>query len=97
MAEGHKTKVAPGVARVVDWLVDHREEFEQPGVREESLAGAVGLTEGEVREAVDYLENHEDVVRWPQALTSPPLFVLRPGRNWPETRDEVLNKRAGRA
>jgi len=51
----------------------------------------------ELEAAVDYLENHEEVVRWPLALTSPPQFLLKPGRIWPETRDKLLKAQSGSA
>ncbi len=71
-------------SRIASWLSQHREEFERQGVDEASLVSSVGLTEEEVRRAVDYLENHEEVMRVPQALTIPPRFVLKPGRGWPD-------------
>lgn len=86
MADGHKAKVEQDANRIVNWLTQHQEEFEQNGVDEESLAGSVGLAEDEVRRAVDHLENHDEVVRLPHALTSPPRFLLKPGRGW---RDRV--------
>jgi hypothetical protein len=48
------------------------------------------MSESEIREALDHLEAREEVVRLPQALTSPPQFLLKPGRGWPEARDEIL-------
>lgn len=79
MANRHKAKVEQDVTRVVHRLMEQSAEFEQQGIDETSLASVVGLTEGEVQEAVDYLENHEDVVRWPQPGRR---FVLKPGRGW---------------
>ena len=84
MADDHKTDVHENAARIIEWLLEHRTEFEQPGVEESSLAGAVGLSEEEVREAIDHLENHEDVARLPEALSNPPRFLLKPARGWPE-------------
>ncbi|HVF92270.1 MAG TPA: hypothetical protein VNH22_19550 [Blastocatellia bacterium] len=84
MTDKHKAKIQQDATRLIDWLKEHREEFEQNGVDEASLRSSVGLSEDEIREAVDYLENHEDVVRRPQALTTPPRFLLTPGRGWPD-------------
>ena len=42
-----------------------------------------GIGEGEAAEVIDYLENHEEVVRYPQGDTAPSRFLLKPGRNWP--------------
>jgi hypothetical protein len=84
MADDHKAKVEQDANRILNWLTQHQEEFEQNGVEEASLAASVGLSEDEVRSAVDHLENHEEVVRLPQGLTPPPRFVLKPGRGWPE-------------
>jgi len=94
MAAKHKIKVEQTATRVAEWLVDNRSEFEQSGIGEERLAAAVGISDLEVREAVDHLENREDLVRWPQALTSPPRFLLKPGRMWPASRDKVIAKKS---
>jgi hypothetical protein len=32
----------------------------------------------------NYSQITEEVVRWPQALTTPPQFLLKPGRGWPD-------------
>ncbi|HKY05909.1 MAG TPA: hypothetical protein VJQ56_13525 [Blastocatellia bacterium] len=82
MANDHKTKVEQDASRIVTYLLEHRAEFEQDGVDESSIPAAVSLSEDEAREAVDRLENREDVVRWPQALTTPPKFMIKPGRGW---------------
>ena len=84
MADDHKTKVEQDADRILNWLTQHQGEFEQNGVEEATLAGSVGLTEEEVTRAVDHLESHEEVVRMPQGLTTPPQFLLKPGRGWPE-------------
>jgi hypothetical protein len=84
MADDHKAKVQQDATCIVNWLTKHRAEFERDGIEESTLASSVAMTEDEAREAVDYLENHEEVVRWPQALTTPPQFLLKPGRGWPE-------------
>jgi len=94
MAAKHKIKVEQTANKVAEWLVDNRTEFEESGIGEEKLASAVGISDPEVREAVDHLENREDLVRWPQALTSPPRFLLKPGRMWPASRDKVLAKKS---
>lgn len=82
MANDHKAKVEQDASRIVTYLLEHRAEFEQDGVDETVLLSDVGLSEDEIREAVDRLENREDIVRWPQALTTPPRFMLKPGRGW---------------
>jgi hypothetical protein len=89
MAEDHRTQIKQDAGRIIEWLGKHQTEFEGEGVDENSLASAVGMAENEVTEAVDYLENHEDVVRFPHPLASPPRLVLKPGRNWPEIREEA--------
>jgi hypothetical protein len=40
------------------------------------------LADTEVADAVDHLENHEAVVRFPHASSTPPSIVLKPGRGW---------------
>lgn len=82
MANDHKAKVEQDASRIIAYLLEHRAEFEQDGIEESVLLPATNLSEDEAREAVDRLENREDVVRWPQALTTPPRFMLKPGRGW---------------
>ncbi len=89
-----KSTAEQNALRVVEWLVDNRTEFEQQGIGEDRLAPAVSLTKDEIAQAVDHLENREEVVRMPKALTIPPQFVLKPGRIWPETRDEISGRRS---
>lgn len=84
MAHDHKTAVHENAARIIEWLLEHRTEFEQGGVEESSLAVALGLSEDEAREAIDHLESHEDVARLPEALSNPPRFLLKPARGWHE-------------
>ena len=90
MAADHKTSTDPKADRVIEWLLKHRTEFEANGVDEQSLQGAVGLPEDQLREAIDYLENHEDVARFPETLTTPPRFLLKPARGW----QEIVEKHA---
>jgi hypothetical protein len=42
------------------------------------------LPQDQLREAIDYLEEHEDVARMPETMTTPPRFQLKPARGWPE-------------
>lgn len=90
MADDHKTGTDPNANRVLEWLLKHRTEFEANGVDEQSLQGAVGLSEDQLREAVDLLEEHEDVARVPEAVTIPPRFMLKPARGW----QEIVEKHA---
>ena len=83
MAADHKHQIQQLAVRVTDWLREHRSEFEGEGVNEDTLAGSLGIGEGEAAEVIDYLENHEEVVRYPQGETAPSRFLLKPGRNWP--------------
>ena len=89
MTEGHRHKYDEKTDRIVRWLYERREEFEQAGVSEGSIAAAVGLSESEVVEAVDRLENREAVVRLPQPDTTPPSFVLQQGRGWADICEEL--------
>lgn len=93
MADKHKSTAEQNARQVAGWLVENRAEFERHGIGEDQLAAALGMTSVEVTEAVDQLENREEVVRVPQALTTPPQFVLKAGRGWPELRDEILGSR----
>lgn len=95
MADGHKTVLDPRTERVARWLAENRTDFEGQGIGEDTLASSLGMTTAEITEAVDHLEAREEVVRMPQAMKSPPQFLLKPGRGWPEFRDGLLEKRAG--
>jgi DNA-binding GntR family transcriptional regulator len=92
MASEHHAKIDPKAERVARWLAENRAEFEGQGVSEDKLAPALGMTNEELREAIDHLEAREEVVRMPQALTTPPHFLLKPARGWPDMRDELLGK-----
>ena len=89
MADEHKSRVGQNARRVARWLAENEAEFSQ-GLDEGRLAEAVGLSGGEVTEAVDQLENREDVVRFPHLSGADRQVSLKPGRGWPELRDEVL-------
>ena len=49
MAADHKHHIQELAARVTDWLREHRAETEGEGVNEETLAGSLGIGEGEPR------------------------------------------------
>jgi len=90
MPDRNKEKIEQNANRVVTWLADNRAEFEEQGIKEDSLAGAVEIGGvDQVRAAIDRLENKEIVVRRPVALTSPPQFLLTPGRTWTAVRDKL--------
>ena len=91
MTHDHKTGAGENADRVIEWLLQHQTEFESQGIEEQGLATTIGLPEDKLREAVDYLENHEYVARLPKELTTPPRFLLEPARGWPE----IVEKRAG--
>jgi hypothetical protein len=89
MPDRHKAKIEQDANRVLSWLADNRAEFEERGINENSLAGAVEIGGvDQVRAAIDRLENKEVVVRKPMALT-PPQFLLKPGRTWSTVRDKL--------
>ena len=93
MTDEHRPKHDEKSDRLLAWLYEHRDEFEGSGVGERSLASAVGLSEQDVTEAVDRLENREAVVRIPQH-DAPGSFLLQPARGWADVRDE-LGKESG--
>ena len=93
MAGDHKTEVHENAARIIEWLLEHRTEFEQSGVDESGLGKAVGLSEDEIREAIDHLEGHEDVARLPERLSNPPRFILKPARGWYEIAERPRGER----
>ena len=90
MADAQKSRAEQAARRVAEWLARNEESFGGEGVEEGSLAGAVGLSAEEVTEGVDYLENREEVVRFPHPRDTPPRIVLKPGRGWRELRAEIL-------
>jgi cell division protein ZapA len=89
MTEQHKPRHDEKAERILRWLHEHRAEFEGSGVSEGSLAAAVGLSEEEVTEAVDHLENREAVARLPQHDASQPGFLLEPARGWADVCEEL--------
>jgi hypothetical protein len=95
MTGAHKAATTPQMKRVVQWLVENRTEFEEQGIGENKLASALGMTSEEITEVIDHLEAREEVVRMPQAGTTPPHFLLKPGRGWAEARDEILGRDSG--
>ena len=95
MADEHKAGSDQNMQRVTQWLVENRTEFEGQGIGEDKLAPALGMTSTAITEAIDHLEAREELVRMPQAFTTPPQFLLKPGRGWPEVRDEILGKESG--
>lgn len=95
MADEHRSRIDPKTLRVARWLAENRTEFEEQGIGEDKLASALGIKSTEITEAIDHLEAREEVVRMPQALTTPPQFLLKPGRGWPEARDEMLGRESG--
>lgn len=94
MADEHKSRAEQNARRVARWLAENADEFSQ-GIDEGRLAEAAGLTDEEITEAVDHLENREDVVRFPHLSGTERQVVLKPGRGWPELRDEVLAAGSG--
>ena len=95
MTDAHRSRTDQKTRRVAQWLVENRTEFEEQGIGEDKLASALGMTSTEITEAIDHLEAREEAVRMPQALTTPPQFLLKPGRGWPEVRDEILGRESG--
>ena len=95
MTGAHKAATTPQMQRVAQWLVENRTKFEGQGIGEDKLAAALGMSSTEVTEVADHLEAREEVVRMPQAGTTPPHFLLKPGRGWPEVRDEMLGSESG--
>ena len=89
----HKTDLDESAARIVEWLLDNRSEFEQNGIEESRIPVAVGLSEAEVTRAIDQLESHEDVARFPETLSNPPKFLLKPARGWPEIVNKVSERK----
>jgi len=95
MADKHKSQVEQNAQRIAQWLAAHSTEFEQQGIYEDQVADSIGLANKDTTEAIDHLENREEVVRIPKSSTTPPQFLLKPGRGWADVRDKVLEKSAG--
>jgi hypothetical protein len=96
MAHEHRSKIDQNASNVAQWLLDNRKEFEEQGISEARIAGAVGLADTDAKQAVDHFETREEVVRMPQAMTNPRQFVLKAGRAWPDFREQILENRAKR-
>ena len=91
-----KVEIEENAARITNWLLENSSEFDQNGVSERSLARGAGMSTEQARTAIDRLESREAVVRDPIALTDPPQFLVRPGRNWASTRDNLVGSLDGR-
>lgn len=65
MADTNKTRAEQAAGQVAEWLARNEERFRAGSVAEGELSEAVGSSAEEVIEAVDYLENREEVVRFP--------------------------------
>jgi hypothetical protein len=94
MADDRKSRAEQNAHRIIDWLMENRTEFEHQGINESTLTAALGLADADATEAVDRLENREEVVRLPIASTTPPQFILKPGRGWHDITEKTLPKRA---
>jgi hypothetical protein len=57
--------------------------------RTTSPTPSASLPAEEVTEGVDYLENREEVVRFPHPLETPLRVELKPGRGWAQLRGEL--------
>lgn len=90
-----KTRAKENARKVAEWLMGREAEFEGDGVDEKSVAAAIGLSEDEAVAAVDYLENREEVVRMPHGTTAPSQFLLKPGRGWPDMKNEIGKSATG--
>ena len=89
MADADKSRAGQNARRIAEWLARDEESFKRVGVNEDDLADALGLSAEEVTEGVDYLENREEVVRFPHPLETPPRVELKPGRGWAQLRGEL--------
>ena len=89
MADEHKSRAEQAARRVAEWLAQNEESFKREGVDEETIASALGMSAEEVTEGVGYLENREEVVRFPHPSETPPRVELKPGRGWAELRREL--------
>jgi hypothetical protein len=89
MADANKSRAEQAAKQLAEWLARNEESFKQGGVSEADLASAIGLSAEEVTEGVDYLENREEVVRFPHPSETPPRVELKPGRGWQASRDEL--------
>ena len=94
MGPDRKARNEQNASRVAEWLLAHEAEFEGPGIKEANVAETLGLSEEDAAAAVDYLENREDVVRWPAALSSPPVFLLKPARGWQDLKEKIRGQSA---
>lgn len=90
MADANKTKAEQVARRIAEWLARDEETFKRDGIEEGTLADSLGLSAEDVTAGVDYLENREEVVRFPHPSETPPRVELKPGRGWAQLRGELL-------
>ncbi|HEY6328120.1 MAG TPA: hypothetical protein VI756_02200 [Blastocatellia bacterium] len=83
-------KARENTSRILEWLCGNQEGFEEQGVTEGFLTGAVvGLRSVEqTKAALDLLENREIVVRLPNKQEAIGVLV-KPGRGWPRAKATV--------
>lgn len=92
MTDANKTQAEQNAHRIAEWLVQNRTTFEEQGVSQDEVVSAVGMSDADITDAMDYMENREEIVRMPQGLTIPPHFLLKPGRGWPDIKDKIAGK-----
>ena len=95
MADADKSRAEQAARRVAEWLAQNEDRFKQEGVEEGGLPDALGISAEEVTLGVDYLENREEVVRFPHPSETPPRVELKPGRGWRELRGEFPGGESG--
>ncbi len=95
MADTDKSRAEQAARRVAEWLARDEETFRRDGVEEGTLADSLGMSAEDVTAGIDYLENREEVVRFPHPLETPPRIVLKPGRGWAALRGEMGSKESG--
>lgn len=88
-------KVDSNTSRIIHWLQEHSAEFEQGSIEETRVTESAGLSKDDAMRAIDYLENHEAIVRFPHPLSTPPQIMIKPGRGWQDVLEEDAGKAAG--
>jgi hypothetical protein len=89
-------KADQNTSRIIHWLIEHSAEFEQGTIEEMRLADSAGLAKDEAMRAIDYLENHEAIVRFPHPLSTPRQIMIKPGRGWQDLVEKDAGKAAGK-
>jgi len=96
MGDADKSGAEDAAKRVAEWLAGNQEGCQQDSHEKGGLASALGMLGEEVIEAVNYLENRKNVVRFPTLWRHRPEWCSSAAGAWVSLRDEVVGGSSAR-